>query len=114
LDEVGELSLDMQGKLLRVLQEREFDRVGGASPVKVDVRVIAATNRLRERQEDIWPLADHFVRQFRARFAKAVRSIDEGSMERLLGYNWPGNVRELEHAIERAVLEAEGAELHIE
>jgi transcriptional regulator with GAF, ATPase, and Fis domain len=142
LDEVGELSLDMQGKLLRVLQEREFDRVGRASPVKVDVRVIAATNRplerlveqgrfrpdlfyrlnvyrlalppLRERQEDIWPLADHFVRQFRARFAKAVRSIDEGSMERLLGYNWPGNVRELEHAIERAVLVAEGAVLHVE
>jgi formate hydrogenlyase transcriptional activator len=142
LDEVGELSLDMQGKLLRVLQEREFDRVGGASPVKVDVRVIAATNRplerlveegrfrpdlfyrldvyrlalppLRERREDIWLLADHFVRQFRARFAKAVRSIDEGSMERLLGYNWPGNVRELEHAIERAVLVAEGAVLHVE
>src|SRR5262245_45957500 len=142
LDEVGELPLDVQGRLLRVLQEREFDRVGGASPVKVDVRVIAATNRplerlveegrfradlfyrlnvyrlalppLRERREDIWPLADHFVRQFRARFAKAVRSIDEGSMERLLGYDWPGNVRELEHAIERAVLVAEGPVLHVE
>ena len=142
LDEVGELPLDMQGKLLRVLQEREFDRVGGASPVKVDVRVIAATNRplerlveegrfradlfyrlnvyrlalppLRERREDIWLLADYFVRQFRARFAKAVRSIDEGSMERLLGYDWPGNVRELEHAIERAVLVAEEAVLHVE
>ena len=142
LDEVGELPLEVQAKLLRVLQEREFDRVGGTSPVKVDVRVIAATNQplerlvaegrfradlfyrlnvygltlpaLRERREDIWLLADHFVRRFRARFAKAVRSIDEGSMERLLGYEWPGNVRELEHAIERAVLEAEGAELHIE
>jgi formate hydrogenlyase transcriptional activator len=142
LDEVGELPLDMQAKLLRVLQEREFDRVGGASPVRVDVRVIAATNRplerlveegrfradlfyrlnvyqlalppLRERPEDIWLLADHFVRRFRARFDKPVRSIDEGSMERLLGYDWPGNVRELEHAMERAVLRAEGAELHIE
>ena len=142
LDEVGELPLEVQAKLLRVLQERECDRVGGASPVKVDVRVIAATNQplerlvaagrfradlfyrlnvyrlalpaLRERREDIWLLADHFVRRFRARFAKPVRSIDEGSMERLLGYEWPGNVRELEHAIERAVLLAEGAELHIE
>ena len=142
LDEVGELPLDMQGKLLRVLQEQEFDRVGGAAPVKVDVRVIAATNRplerlveegrfradlfyrlnvyllalppLRERREDIWLLADHFVRQFRARFTKPVRSIDEASMERLLGYDWPGNVRELEHAIERAVLEAEGTVLHVE
>jgi formate hydrogenlyase transcriptional activator len=142
LDEVGELPLDVQAKLLRVLQEQEFDRVGGTSPVKVDVRVIAATNRplerlveegrfradlfyrlnvyrlalpaLRERREDIWLLADHFVRRFRARFDKAVRSIDEESMERLLGYDWPGNVRELEHAIERAVLLAEGAELHIE
>jgi len=142
LDEVGELPADMQGKLLRVLQEREFDRVGGASPVKVDVRVIAATNRplerlveegrfradlfyrlnvyrltlppLRERREDIWPLADYFVRQFRTRFDKPVRSIDEESMEQLLGYEWPGNVRELEHAIERAVLVAEGAVLHVE
>jgi len=142
LDEVGELPLDVQAKLLRVLQEREFDRVGGASPVRVDVRVIAATNRplkrlveerqfradlfyrlnvyqlalppLRERREDIWLLTDHFVRRFRARFDKPVRSLDEGSMERLLGYDWPGNVRELEHAIERAVLVAEGAELHIE
>ena len=142
LDEVGELPLDVQAKLLRVLQEREFDRVGGASPVRVDVRVIAATNRplkrlveegqfradlfyrlnvyqlalppLRERWEDIWLLTDHFVRRFRARFDKPVRSLDEGSMERLLGYDWPGNVRELEHAIERAVLVAEGAELHIE
>ena len=142
LDEVGELPLEVQAKLLRVLQEREFDRVGGTSPVKVDVRVIAATNQplerlvaegrfradlfyrlnvygltlpaLRERREDIWLLADHFVRRFRARFDKAVWSIDEGSMERLLGYEWPGNVRELEHAIERAVLEAEGAELYIE
>jgi formate hydrogenlyase transcriptional activator len=142
LDEVGELPLDVQAKLLRVLQEREFDRVGGASPVRVDVRVIAATNRplerlmeegrfradlfyrlnvyqlalppLRERREDIWLLADHFVRRFRVRFDKPVRSIDERSMERLLGYDWPGNVRELEHAMERAVLRAEGAELHIE
>jgi len=69
---------------------------------------------LRERPEDIWLLADHFVRQFRARFAKAVRSIDEGSMARLLEYDWPGNVRELEHAIERAVLVAEEAVLHVE
>src|SRR5215510_8307166 len=142
LDEVGELPLDVQGKLLRVLQEREFDRVGGASPVKVDVRVISATNRplerlveegrfradlfyrlnvyrlalppLRERPEDIWLLADHFLRRFRRQFAKAVRTIDEGSLERLLAYDWPGNVRELEHTIERAVLVAEGAVLRIE
>jgi transcriptional regulator with GAF, ATPase, and Fis domain len=142
LDEVGELPLDVQAKLLRVLQERECDRVGGTRPVKVDLRVIAATNQpleglvaegrfradlfyrlnvyrlalppLRERREDVWLLADHFVRWFRARFDKPVRSIDEGSMERLLRYDWPGNVRELEHAIERAVLVAEGAVLHVE
>src|SRR5262245_39161734 len=142
LDEVGELPLEVQAKLLRVLQEQEIDRVGGTSPVKVDVRVIAATNRplerlveegrfradlfyrlnvyrlalppLRERPEDIRLLADHFVRQFRTQFDKPVRSIDERSMERLLGYEWPGNVRELEHAIERAVLLADGAVLTVE
>jgi transcriptional regulator of acetoin/glycerol metabolism len=142
LDEVGDLPLDSQARFLRVLQEGEFERVGGTSTVKVDVRVIAATNRpleslvgegqfradlfyrlnvyrlavppLRERLEDIWLLVNHFVRKFRARFNRPIGSIDGRSMERLLAYGWPGNVRELEHTIERAVLLAEGEVLTVE
>ena len=142
LDEVGELPLDIQAKFLRVLQEGEVQRVGGTSSLRVDVRVIAATNRplealvaegrfradlfyrlnvyrlalppLRERPEDIWLLVNHFVRRFSARFAKPVVSIDHDSMDRLLGYSWPGNVRELEHVIERAVLLAEGEVLVVD
>jgi transcriptional regulator with GAF, ATPase, and Fis domain len=142
LDEVGDLPLDSQARFLRVLQEGEFERVGGTSTVKVDVRVIAATNRpleslvgngqfradlfyrlnvyrlavppLRERLEDIWLLVNHFVRKFRARFNRPIGSIDGGSMERLLAYSWPGNVRELEHTIERAVLLAEGDVITVE
>jgi formate hydrogenlyase transcriptional activator len=142
LDEVGELPPDIQVRFLRVLQEGEFERVGGTSTVKVDVRVIAATNQpletlvaegrfrsdlfyrvnvyrltlppLRERPEDTWLLVNWFVRRFRTRFHKSVRSIDPDSMERLLKYRWPGNVRELEHTIERAVLLAEGEVLTVE
>jgi transcriptional regulator with GAF, ATPase, and Fis domain len=142
LDEVGELPLDVQAKFLRVLQGGELDRVGGTSQVVIDVRVIAATNGplealvaagsfrpdlfyrlnvyrlalppLRERPEDIWLLAHHFVRRFGARFNKPLRSVDPASMERLVRYPWPGNVRELEHTIERAVLLAESEVLTIE
>jgi formate hydrogenlyase transcriptional activator len=142
LDEIGELPLESQAKLLRVLEEREFERVGGTGPVRVDVRMIAATNQpletrvaegafradlfyrldvyrlalppLRDRAEDIWLLADHFVRRCRARFNKPIRSIDPESMERLLNYRWPGNIRELRHTIERAVLLSEAEMLTVE
>ncbi|MBI3864372.1 MAG: sigma 54-interacting transcriptional regulator [Planctomycetia bacterium] len=132
LDEIGELPPDAQAKLLRVLQEREFDRVGGGSPIKVDVRVIAATNRdllqsvrdkdfradlfyrlnvfplrlppLRERADDI-PLLVHFlVGRFAGRIGKRIESVSRETMKLLVAYPWPGNVRELENVLERAVI----------
>ncbi len=131
LDEVGEISPFMQAKLLRVLQEHEVRRVGGAESFRVDVRVIAATNKdlgalvaggkfredlfyrvsvvtillppLRERREDIPLLATHFLTFYVAANAKPVSGISPEAMALLVGYDWPGNVRELEHAIERAV-----------
>jgi PAS domain S-box-containing protein len=141
LDEIGDLPADAQAKLLRVLQEREFDRVGGKAPIKVDVRVIAATNRdllgavrekkfredlfyrlnvfpiqlppLRERTEDI-PLLVHFmVTKFATRIGKHIESVSKQAMERLLAYPWPGNVRELENILERAVILAPGTTLEI-
>jgi PAS domain S-box-containing protein len=142
LDEVGEIPLDAQAKLLRVLQEREFDRVGGAAPVRADVRVIAATNRdllravrdrtfredlyyrlsvfpialppLRARADDI-PLLVHFcVGRFAARVGKRIERIDEDTMRLLCSYPWPGNVRELENVLERAVILATGPVLEID
>ncbi len=132
LDEVGDLSPATQIKLLRVLQEREFERVGGTSSVKVDVRVIAATNRsledliekekfrqdlyyrlnvfpihippLRERRTDIPPLADFFVERYNKAHHKSIRRISTPAIDMLVSYHWPGNVRELENCIERAVL----------
>lgn len=129
LDEVGELSLPLQVKLLRVIQEREIDKVGNAHSIKVNVRILAATNRnlknlvedgqfredlyyrlsvvtidvppLRERQEDIPLLAHHFVKQFSDRYAIPGLSITEEALEKLGQYNWPGNVRELQNVIER-------------
>jgi len=141
LDEVGELPLDTQAKLLRVLQEREFDRLGGTAPVKVDVRVIAATNRdllaevrdrrfredlhyrlnvfpvrlppLRERRDDI-PLLVHFLLgRFAARVGKPFDGVTRRTMQRLQEYPWPGNVRELENVLERAVILATGPTLDI-
>jgi two-component system response regulator PilR (NtrC family) len=131
LDEIGEMNGSMQVKLLRVLQERRFRRLGGTEEVRADVRVIAATNQelprlvaegrfredlfyrinvigvhlppLRERIEDISLLADHFLGKFSANMEKPVRAIARESYDRLLAYRWPGNVRELENAIERAV-----------
>src|SRR5262249_10446639 len=142
LDEVGELSLEMQTKFLRVLQQGEFERVGGTQPIKVDVRVLAATNQplerlvaegkfrsdifyrlnvfpislppLRERREDIVLLTNYFTQKFRSRLKKNISSIDSASLERLQNYEWPGNVRELEHVIERAVLLAEGEILFVD
>jgi Nif-specific regulatory protein len=132
LDEIGELSLDLQVKLLRVLQEREFERVGGTQSITVDVRVIAATNRnlrelvgnrkfredlyyrldvvsvrippLRERREDIPLLANYFVSKFTASMGKGIKGISREARRKLSSHDWPGNVRELENAIERAVV----------
>jgi formate hydrogenlyase transcriptional activator len=142
LDEVGELPLDTQAKLLRVLQEREFERVGGTSPVKVDVRVIAATNRdlgrlvkdgkfredlfyrlnvfpvrlpaLRDRRDDIPLLVRFFVAKFAARLGKRIETIGTGTLELLVAYQWPGNIRELENVLERAAILADGPELEID
>ena len=136
LDEVGTLRVDLQAKLLRVLQEREIERVGGTRTMKVDLRIIAATNAnlrqavkdrafredlyyrlnvvplalppLRERREDIPLLVDHFVQKYHRRFGKAVRGISPGALPLLLDYDWPGNVRELENIIERSVALATG------
>jgi two-component system response regulator GlrR len=131
LDEIGDMPLAIQAKLLRVLQERQFHPVGGDAPVQVDVRVIVATNKdlaegvrqglfredlyyrihvipillppLRGRREDIPLLVEHFLRKYGASMDKPVRAVAPGAMQRLLGHDWPGNVRELENAIEYAV-----------
>ena len=132
LDEIGNMSLSTQTKVLRMLQEREFERLGGTRTIKVDVRVIAATNRdledaiatgefredlfyrlnvvslsippLRERREDIVPLAKHFIDEAAAEIKKDVRGIDPGAIRELNRHTWPGNIRELKNAMERAVL----------
>jgi DNA-binding NtrC family response regulator len=132
LDEIGTISLAVQAKLLRVLQDREFEPLGAERTQKVDVRVIAATNRdlrqlvadgkfledlfyrlnvipiemppLRDRREDIPLLVEHFVRRFAGRTGKKIDGVDEKVMGELTGYEWPGNVRELENTIERAVV----------
>jgi formate hydrogenlyase transcriptional activator len=142
LDEIGEVPLDVQVKLLRVLQEREFERVGGMNAIKVDVRVIAATNRdlaksthegkfredlyyrlnvfpialppLRNREGDV-PLLVHFlVPRFAARVGVRIDSIGKATLERLSRYSWPGNVRELENVLERAVILSNGPTLEID
>ena len=132
LDEIGELAPELQAKLLRVIQEREFERVGGTRPIKTDIRLIAATNRdlqeevkrgtfrqdlyyrlnvvsitlppLRERREDIPMLAQHFVAKHCKLSNRPTMQVSAGAKAALLGYTWPGNVRELENAIERAVV----------
>jgi Nif-specific regulatory protein len=132
LDEVGEMAPVLQAKLLRVLQQREFERVGGTRTIRVDVRVVAATNRdleeavragtfrqdlyyrlnvvsfemppLRERREDIPLLASYFAAKYAAKFKRRVTGLSPEARECLTGYDWPGNVRELENAIERAVV----------
>ena len=141
LDEIGEMPPDLQAKLLRVLQEHEFERVGGSNLIKVDVRVIAATNRdllrsvsegmfrqdlyyrlnvfpvqlppLRDRREDIPPLVHYFVRRFSLKIGRKITRIQRETMERLVGYAWPGNVRELENVIERSVILSRGSELEV-
>jgi DNA-binding NtrC family response regulator len=139
LDEIGETSQALQAKLLRVLEEREFERVGGSKTLSVDVRTVAATNRdlaaeikagrfredlfyrlqvvqlrlppLRERRDDVIPLAEHFLERFARENGSRVRAFSKDAIERLRSYAWPGNVRELENTIERAVVLDPGAEL---
>ena len=136
LDEIGDVPGSIQVKLLRILQEREFERLGSNKTRHIDVRVLAATNvdlraaleqgtfredlyyrlnvlpinipPLRDRKEDIPFLANHFIRKFQKDLGSPVESISEGAMERLLGYHWPGNVRELENVIERSMVLAGG------
>jgi transcriptional regulator with GAF, ATPase, and Fis domain len=141
-DEIGNLGIPMQAKLLRVLQEKEFRPLGGRTMSKVDVRILAATNRdlsamvregtfredlfyrlnvfpinlppLRERKEDIPALADHFIRKFGREAEKEVSSISAEAMKRLILHDWPGNVRELENIIHRAVILCKGKALRPE
>jgi len=141
MDEVGELPLETQVKLLRVLQEQELERVGGVRPIRVDVRVVAATNRdlerevaagrfradlfyrlnvfpihvppLRERPGDIEPLVRHFLAHFSRKFGKRLRDVAPASMERLRRYDWPGNIRELQNVLERACVLARGPVLEV-
>jgi two-component system response regulator HydG len=139
LDEVGDVPAAMQVKLLRALQEQEFERVGGEVPIKVDVRVVSATNKdldaevasgrfrqdlffrlhvlpvrlppLRERREDIPVLCHHFVHKLAPKTNPKVRSVGDAALGRIMAYHWPGNVRELENAIEQALVFAEGDEI---
>jgi DNA-binding NtrC family response regulator len=136
LDEIGEIPVEMQVKLLRVLQESEFERVGGIKTIKVDVRLVTATNRdllkevqagnfredlfyrlnvvpihlppLRERRGDIPILVEHFVGKFNERLKKQIGSVDDEALERLVAHPWPGNIRELENVLERTILFSEG------
>jgi two-component system, NtrC family, response regulator len=139
LDEIGELSPAIQVKLLRVLQQREFERVGGTQTLKVDVRIVTATNRdlaqevkagrfredlyyrlnvvavtlppLRNRKGDLPALADHFIDKYAAAYGKTIRGLAPGTLNALLSHDWPGNVRELENIVERAVVLSTGSEL---
>jgi DNA-binding NtrC family response regulator len=139
LDEIGDLALELQTKLLRVLQEREFERVGGTAPIAVDLRIIAATNReldaavkggtfredlyhrlnvialtlppLRERKEDIAALASSFLERFSAETKKNFSAIADEARAKLITYDWPGNIRELANVIERAVVLGDGPQL---
>src|SRR5438309_1474349 len=136
LDEIGDMSANTQAKILRVLQEHEFERLGGTRTIRVDVRLIAATNRdlpsmveagtfledlyyrlnvvsiemppLRERKEDVASLAGFFIRRFAGELKKKMDGLDPDATKLLMRYNWPGNIRELENTIERAILLAEG------
>src|SRR3984885_4302827 len=141
LDEIGDLPLELQPKLLRVLQEKQFERLGGGHTFQVDVRVIAATNQnlwrmvqerkfradlyyrlnvfpitlppLREREDDLPLLIEHFVKSFAKRQGKSIDRIPEPAMQRLKRHNWPGNIRELQNIIERAVIMSTGSILDV-
>jgi two-component system response regulator HydG len=135
LDEIGDLDISLQAKILRALQEREFERVGGTQPIRVNIRLIAATNKdlakamkegsfredlfyrlsviplrippLRERREDVPDLAEHFLKKYNQENSKNIKGISSPAMKTLLAYDWPGNVRELENCMERAVVMSE-------
>ena len=141
LDEIGDISAAMQVKLLRVLQERRFERVGGEKTVEVDVRIVTATNKdlaaeveagrfredlyyrlkiipldlppLRERREDILPLTDHFIAKLAARTRSSVSGVADDAIAAMQAYRWPGNVRELENVIEQALVFAEGTRIQL-
>jgi len=142
LDEIGEVPMEVQVKLLRVLQEREFERIGSNQTIKTDVRVIAATNRdlpksigegefrsdlyyrlnvfpvdlppLRDRKEDIPLLVQFFVQKYVPRVGRRIDQVDSDTMQRLVGYPWPGNIRELENIVERALILATSNVLHVD
>ena len=142
LDEIGDMSASTQAKILRVLQEHEFERLGGTRTIKVDVRLVAATNRdlpemvgrgafredlyyrlnvvtiamppLRERKDDIVPLATWFIKRFSNELKKKLEGFDPDAQKMLMRYNWPGNIRELENAVERAALLAEATTIRAE
>ncbi|MGA3240612.1 MAG: sigma-54 dependent transcriptional regulator [Bryobacteraceae bacterium] len=142
LDEIGDIPAETQVALLRVLQEREFERVGGTHPVPIDVRVLAATNcdlraavaartfradlyyrlnvfpihmpALRDRMDDIPSLVEHLIARSAAKIGKNVRRVDDDSLARLVTYDWPGNIRELQNVLERAVILCEGETARIE
>lgn len=142
LDEIGDMPTSLQAKLLRVLQEREFERLGGTTTLRVDVRIIAATNRdleemvregsfredlyyrinviplhlppLRERPEDIPELANHFLRSMSEKNGRRITTISRAAMKRLMAYPWPGNVRELQNSIERSVVLASGPAIQVD
>src|SRR5207248_7561797 len=140
LDEIGDLNISTQIKLLRALQEREFERLGGTDTIKVNVRLVAATNKdltkaiaegqfredlyyrlnvfsifmppLRERKSDVLLLADHFLEKYAREHGKSIKRISTPAIDMLASYHWPGNVRELENIIERAVLVCETNVIH--
>jgi formate hydrogenlyase transcriptional activator len=141
LDEVGDLPMELQPKLLRAIQEQAFERVGSSRTTRVDVRIVAATNQplgqlvearrfrmdlyyrlnvfpiplppLRERREDVPLLVRHFVRTYAARHRKSVAHVPDDAMAALVAYQWPGNIRELQNLIERSVVLSKGAELQV-
>jgi transcriptional regulator with GAF, ATPase, and Fis domain len=142
LDEIGELPLNLQPKLLHILQQGEFERIGSSKTIKTDVRVISATNKvledeikngkfrndlyyrlnvfpisvapLRERKADILPLAEHYTKIYSEKIKKPVRAIPKKTLQKLMDYSWPGNVRELENVIERAIITSNNNQLNIE
>ncbi len=141
LDEIAELPIELQAKILRVLQEKEIERIGGKNTIRIEIRIVAATNRellkmisagkfrsdlfyrlnvfpihlppLRERKEDIPLLSTHFIQKANKKMHKNIERLSEQSLNEMLAYHWPGNVRELEHVIERAVILSEGRTLSV-